>query len=329
MSISRNLYQIQPKRDFMGIIRKCNNFGRQDSSRSKCLPFVIDGQQVGLIRPDIWENLKPYTDIFHLEMSSSQSVVHLKNLGDVSERSKQFAAFMIKLRDKNIFTTLRGWRNEQYSVKPTFNASKLMDLERSAVCLFGIISYGTHLNGYTYSEDGSLQMWIGKRSSTKQSWPGKLDNMAAGGLSSGLGIMECMKKECREEAVVPDNLLEKIIPTGNISYFYEDERGLFPECQFVFDLELPPDFVPHNADGEVEKFELVSLEKLQNIITSGEMKPNCALVVLDFLIRKGIITPDSESRYAELVDLLRQPLQLLYCPDKILVDHTIPKCPYE
>ncbi|CAE1236823.1 unnamed protein product [Acanthosepion pharaonis] len=313
----------------MGIIRKCNNFGRPDSSRSKCLPFVIDGQQVGLIRPDIWQNLKSYTDIFHLEMSSSQSVIHLKNLGDVSERSKQFAAFMIKLRDKNIFTTLRGWRNEQYSVRPTFNASKLMDLERSAVCLFGIISYGTHLNGYTYSEDGSLQMWLGKRSSKKQCWPGKLDNMAAGGLSSGLGIMECMKKECQEEAVVPDNLLEKIIPTGNISYFYEDERGLFPECQFVFDLELPPDFVPHNADGEVEKFELVSLEKLQYIITSDEMKPNCALVVLDFLIRKGIITPDSESQYAELVEFLRQPLQLLYCADKILVDHSIPKCPYE
>lgn len=43
--------------------------------------------------------------------------------------------------------------------------------------LFGIISYGTHLNGYTYSEDGSLQMWLGKRSSKKQCWPGKLDNM--------------------------------------------------------------------------------------------------------------------------------------------------------
>ena len=46
------------------------------------------------------------------------------------------------------------------------------------------------------------------------------------------------------------------------SYFNEDERGLFPECQFVFDLELPPDFVPKNTDGEVENFKLVSMEKV-------------------------------------------------------------------
>jgi len=33
---------------------------------------------------------------------------------------------------------------------------------------------------------------------------------------------------------------------------------LFPDTEFVFDLELPPDFVPRNQDNEVEKFELVT-----------------------------------------------------------------------
>jgi len=42
------------------------------------------------------------------------------------------------------------------------------------------------------------------------------------------------------------------------SFFYESERGLFPDTEFVFDLELPPDFVPRNQDNEVEKFELVT-----------------------------------------------------------------------
>lgn len=38
------------------------------------------------------------------------------------------------------------------------------------------------------------------------------------------------------------------------SYFFEDERGLFPETQFLFDLELAPDFKPVANDGEVEQF---------------------------------------------------------------------------
>ena len=33
--------------------------------------------------------------------------------------------------------------------------------------------------------------------------------------------------------------------------------------------------------------------QLQYLITSDDFKPNCSLVVLDFMIRKGIITPDS------------------------------------
>ena len=46
------------------------------------------------------------------------------------------------------------------------------------------------------------------------------------------------------------------------SYFYEDERGLFPECQFVFDLEVPESFTPVNADGEVESFSLMDVDQV-------------------------------------------------------------------
>ena len=46
------------------------------------------------------------------------------------------------------------------------------------------------------------------------------------------------------------------------SYFYENERGLFPENQFVMDLELPEDFTPVNADGETESFQLVSVAQV-------------------------------------------------------------------
>jgi hypothetical protein len=42
--------------------------------------------------------------------------------------------------------------------------------------LFGAISYGVHINGYTY-KDNQLMMWIARRSPTKQTYPNMLDNM--------------------------------------------------------------------------------------------------------------------------------------------------------
>ena len=47
------------------------------------------------------------------------------------------------------------------------------------------------------------------------------------------------------------------------SYWFEDERGIFPGIQFIMDLELPADFVPINADGEQQSFELIPVEKVK------------------------------------------------------------------
>ena len=43
----------------------------------------------------------------------------------------------------------------------------------------------------------------------------------------------------------------------SIRFFFESERGIFPQTEFVFDLELPIDFKPENNDGEVDEFTLV------------------------------------------------------------------------
>ena len=46
------------------------------------------------------------------------------------------------------------------------------------------------------------------------------------------------------------------------SYFFEDERGLFPEIQFIYDLKLPENFQPINSDGEVGEFYCWSIDKV-------------------------------------------------------------------
>lgn len=47
------------------------------------------------------------------------------------------------------------------------------------------------------------------------------------------------------------------------SYTYEGTPGtIYPECQFVFDLELPEEFEPRVGDGEVQEFYLWPLDKV-------------------------------------------------------------------
>lgn len=50
-------------------------------------------------------------------------------------------------------------------------------MDRSATCLFGIRNYGVDINGYVRHPTLGLCIWLQQRSDTKQTWPGKWDNM--------------------------------------------------------------------------------------------------------------------------------------------------------
>jgi len=75
--------------------------------------------------------------------------------------------------------------------------------------------------------------------------------------------------------------------------YFESERGLFPNTEFVFDLELPLDFVPRNNDGEVDKFELMPIDKATERVLSADFKTTSAAVYIDFLVRHGRISPEN------------------------------------
>lgn len=159
--------------------------------------------------------------------------------------------------------------------------------------LFGIRKYGVDINGYVMDPVKGLSIWLQKRSPNKQTWPGFWDNMVSGGLSVGFGINETAIKEAGEEASIPNNLIAKLKSAGCVSLFFESERGLFPNTEFVFDLELPPDFVPSNNDGEVETFELLPVNECLERILSSHFKTTSVPVALDFLIRHGYITAEN------------------------------------
>lgn len=138
---------------------------------------------------------------------------------------------------------------------------------------------------------------------------GKWDNMVCGGLSVGFGVRETAIKEAAEEASIPEHMTHEMRPAGAISLFFESERGLFPNTEYVFDLELPPDFVPNNADGEVQDFRLLAARDCYECLFSSDFKTTSVPVVLDFLIRHGLVTPETEPNYTEVLELLHVPLQ--------------------
>jgi 8-oxo-dGTP pyrophosphatase MutT (NUDIX family) len=116
-----------------------------------------------------------------------------------------------------------------------------------------------------------------------------LDNTVAGGIVSGDSPFETIVRECGEEASLPRSLVVSAVrATGIVSYSYRTPDGwLQPELQYAYDMRLPEDgsVRPAPFDTEVESFELLDIRDVVTKMLEGEFKPNCALVLVDWLIR--------------------------------------------
>jgi len=67
---------------------------------------------------------------------------------------------------------------------------------------------------------------------------------------------------------------------------------------------LPEDFVPENTDGEVDSFQLVSMQELAELTEhTDDFKDNCNLTNIDLLIRSGLID-EKHTDYQEITRLL-------------------------
>ncbi|XP_024318998.1 nudix hydrolase 20, chloroplastic isoform X2 [Brachypodium distachyon] len=191
-----------------------------------------------------------------------------------------------------------------YPVTSSYGTPVYFSLERAAAPYFGIKAYGVHMNGYIEA-DGEKSLWIGKRSDVKQTYPGMLDHLVAGGLPYGISCKENIIKECEEEAGIPRSMSTNATSVGAISYVDIDGFRYKRDVLFCYDLRLPADFVPNNEDGEVDSFRLIPVRHAGNIIRRTDyFKANCNLVIIDFLFRHGYIKPDYHG-YLKLLQSLR------------------------
>ncbi|XP_024390700.1 nudix hydrolase 20, chloroplastic-like isoform X1 [Physcomitrium patens] len=281
----------------------CNS-GRE--RQVEFLPFIVEDSKIGYIHPKFLKHLRRFPEVFIVRddvvngMSKGWVTLH-ELLQTPQLRTDAIGVVLLSLEMEGL---IPGWRNEHYPVVISFGGRSLFSLERAAVPFFGIKAYGVHMNGYV-QVDGEKHLWVAKRSATKQTFPGMLDHLVAGGQSEGIGCKENLLKECDEEAAIPAFLAEKATAVGAVSYEQIKGEAFKRDVLFCYDLELPADFQPSNKDGEVESFELVPVAEVAEIIrTSQRYKPNCALVVIDFLFRNGYIHPDQPG-YLQLLQSLR------------------------
>jgi hypothetical protein len=273
-------------------VRECQRW-----DRNRYRPFRIGGQTVGWVTRDFAGRLTEFPEVFKV---TTESVDLAPRLADFEQRTRAVGAVLERLRAEGL---IKGWRDEAYAVGLTF-ANPLMAMERAAVPLFGVRAYGVHVNGYVGTGDG-LRLWVARRAKNKQTAPGKLDHLIAGGQPAGLGLAENLLKESAEEASLPRDLALTARPAGFVSYITEREEGLRNDICFVYDIALPASFVPHNTDGEIESFELWPIATVrERIATTEDFKFNVALVNVDFLVRQGYLAPD-EPDYIDIVEGLR------------------------
>lgn len=267
-------------------------------------PWYVAGQRVGCVRDSFVERLAAWPDVFRIEpgalhMARELDATHVPE----ARRSEAIAQVCEALRDQRVIT---GWRDERYPVTRAWTAPPLALIERAAAPFFGITAYGVHMNGFVRDARSTQRMWIARRALSKPTGPGKLDQLVAGGQPHGISLHENLIKECAEEAGIPRALAEHVRPAGAISYLLETPNGMRPDVLFCFDLELPANFEPVNADGEVDAFYLWDVDTVEHTVThTDRFKFNCSLVIIDFLIRHGHIAAD-HPHYEALVLGLRQ-----------------------
>ncbi len=249
-------------------------------------PFTIDGATLGRVAHGFARRLTDFPEVF---VVSDRTVTLAPEHADFEARSRAVREVLLELKRNG---EVPRWRDEDYPVLRRWGEPPALKMERAAVPLFGVRGFGVHLNGLVRGRQG-LEMWVAKRARDKQTAPGKLDHIVAGGQPYGLGVAENLIKEAREEAGIPAALAATAVPVGAVSYRCERPEGLRDDVLFCYDLDLPEDFTPANQDGEVESFALWPMEEvLARIRDTDDFKFNVNLVVLDLAVRLGLITPD-------------------------------------
>lgn len=328
---NRSLTNIPPQtsdriKTNLQLLDECDNFPYQATNPDSYAAHITtyyhlilpdQSRSLGLLLPSV---ASVFQGLPAWEVDDENKTLTLTAGNDRATRSAAVAATTAAMRATGHFEVLNGWRDELYPVYGE-DGQIVFEIERAASSLFGVVTYGVHMTAYQRVRAGvqeTLKIWVPRRAKDKSTYPSMLDNTVAGGIGVGEGPFESLIRESAEEASLSEAFVrENVRSTGAVTYFHiRDERAggetrlLQPECQYTYDLEVGEDIEPRPSDDEVEGFTLMGVEEVKEMLAAGEFKPNCALVLLDFFIRHGVLTYENERDYIEIVARLHRLLEL-------------------
>ncbi|KLJ12539.1 hypothetical protein EMPG_12420 [Blastomyces silverae] len=315
-------------KSYLDIVHECDSFPyiQEDVEAYKKYvsafhAFKINGypEIIGYMRNEIVEKFawpEPTWKVVKGAEGKPGSITLMSPVGATAEERTKLINDTLQTA-RGTFDVIKGksWRNEDYPIRIPGKEEVIGSMERAAACLFGIQTWGIHMTAYEVNDKGEYLLWVPERSKTKSTFPGMLDNSVAGGMSTGETPFKCMLREAEEEASLPNEVAKNAIATGALRYIYErdanagGETGLLqPECEYIYDLKLPAGVELRPNDNEAVNFLLMSIEEVITKLKEGKFKPNCGIVIVDFLVRHGFITQEGEDDYEEICSRMHRKL---------------------
>ncbi|RDA84629.1 hypothetical protein CP532_5714 [Ophiocordyceps camponoti-leonardi (nom. inval.)] len=316
---------------FYEVIRQCNKFDRDLGGLWEfCL--LDNMRPVGYMLPESVASIMWEGTGFHV--SKAKRRVHLMvdmgRGGDVVDVCRDE---FVDLCEKNVDVVggLGKWLGDKADYHPIRGLdSHLAGLQMPSPLrgVFGIVTSGVHMNLYTMKKVNGrpkMHVWVSRRSD-QVTYAGKLDQVVAGAMDPGdaMDPLRTLQREAMEEArltiemnslrATADGVVVGTVEHGPRISFYDRkdptagwERGqLEPGIRFTFDLEVDASFRPTRGEPETSTgFVLKAVDEVKRDLMLREWKPNCGLVMLDFLLRKDQIRPEDDVWYG----LLKQGLQ--------------------
>jgi 8-oxo-dGTP pyrophosphatase MutT (NUDIX family) len=268
-------------------VEACNRFDPQDYRR-----FCISSHALGWVKPETAN----FLEARGLARRTEDGVgISGGGFIAVSDRLAEIAAALDEAK------LMAPRRNEMTPVLRKWGAGPCAEIDRAGLPGLGLPAFGTHVNGFVKTDMG-LHLWVGHRAKDRQVAPGKLDHLVAGGITMGYSAAETVIKEAEEEAGLPAQVAMRARPVSQVTYRLTLPEGMRNDTLFVYDLELPQGVVPVGADGEVERFELMPIARVIEILReTDDFKFNVNLVLIDLFLRRGLIgAPGAATLRAEL-----------------------------
>lgn len=211
----------------------------------------------------------------------------------------------------------------------------------------GILTVGVHLNVFSRDYNtGEFSIWVSQRARGRDvAYPGMLDQIVAGGvdiddeIEGYLAPSKTLIREAREETglsidwetrtvatpgtpTVPKIDLGKVQRVSNITFFDKkdwkagnlNKDHLEPGLRIIYDLEIkePKKFHPQGIEEGIEKLECMNVSEVKKSLLANKWKPNCGLVMLDFLLRRNIINADNDASFSRMLQDLRPEMPMRF-----------------